>query len=192
MTTQERALVGVAEFLERENVPYMVIGGMANIIWGEPRATLDIDVTVWVPQPQLPSFVSRVRESYTVLVEDALSFVGRTRVLPLETNSGVRIDMVFGLLPFEEDAIRRARRVPIAGTHVRFCTPEDLLLMKIISDRERDVSDARALVLRRWRELDVDYLEPRITELSRLLEREDIEQRWSAWKREALGSSTGE
>ena len=190
MTTQERALVGLAEFLEREDVPYMVIGGMANIIWGEPRATPDIDVTVWVPQPELPSFLNRVGESYRVLVEDALSFVGRTRVLPLDTHSGVRIDMVFGLLPFEEEAIRRARGVPIAGTHVRFCTAEDLLLMKIISDRERDVSDARALVLRRWRELDVDYLEPRITELSRLLEREDIEQRWSAWKREALGSTS--
>jgi hypothetical protein len=192
MTTQERALVGLAEFLEREDVPYMVIGGMANIVWGEPRATLDIDVTVWVPQPQLPSFVNRVRESYRVLVDDALSFVDRTRVLPLDTHSGVRIDMVFGLLPFEEDAIRRARGVPVAGTNVRFCTPEDLLLMKIISDRERDLSDGRGLVLRRWRELDVDYLEPRITELSRLLECEDIEQRWSAWKREALGSSTGE
>ena len=187
MTTQEEALVGLAGFLEREGVPYMVIGGMANIIWGEPRATLDIDVTVWVSQPQLPSFVTLVAASYGVLVEDALSFVDRTRVLPLETRSGVRIDMVFGLLPFEEDAIRRAKDIPIGGTNVRFCTPEDLLLMKIISDRERDLSDARALVLRRWPELDVDYLEPRITELSRLLEREDIEQRWSAWRREASG-----
>ena len=192
MTTQEEALVGLAGFLEREGVPYMVIGGMANIIWGEPRATLDIDVTVWVAEPQLPSFVNRVAESYTVLVEDALPFIGRTRVLPLETASGVRVDMVFGLLPFEEDAIRRAKDIPIGGTNVRFCTPEDLLLMKIISDRERDLSDARALVLRRWRELDVDYLEPRITELSRLLERADIEQRWSAWKREAPASSTKE
>jgi hypothetical protein len=192
MTTQEDALVSLAAFLDRDRVPYMIIGGMANIVWGEPRATLDIDVTVWVPEARLAAFVDRVEQSYRILVEDPLSFVNTTRVLPIETRAGVRIDIVFGLLAFEEEAIRRARAVRIARHDVQFCTPEDLLLMKIVSDRDRDLADARAVLFRRRGELDFEYLEPRITELARLLEREDIERRWAAWKSESAERSRGE
>ena len=184
MTTQEDALLGLAAFLERGGIPYMVIGGLANIVYGEPRATLDIDVTVWVPEAQVPSFVSRIGESYRVLVDSPLEFIASARVLPLETSREVRIDLVFGLAPFEREAIDRARTLPVAGKSVRFCTPEDLLLMKIISDRDRDLADARALALRLGGELDLEYLEPRLTELARLLERPEIEQRWSDWNRE--------
>lgn len=188
MTTQEDALVGLATFLGRGGIPYMVIGGLANIVWGEPRATLDIDVTVWVPDGQLESFVDRVGQSYRVLVDAPLPFIQTARVLPIETTTGVRIDLVLGLLPFEREAIDRARDLMVAGTQVRFCTPEDLVLMKIISDRDRDLADARALVLRLLPALDLHYLEPRIIELARLLKRPAIEERWSEWTR---GTDTG-
>lgn len=46
MTSQEQALVRLARRLSDLEVPYMVIGGVANAVWGEPRATLDIDVTL--------------------------------------------------------------------------------------------------------------------------------------------------
>ena len=45
MTPLERALIALARRLSEINVSYMLVGGMANAIWGEPRATLDIDVT---------------------------------------------------------------------------------------------------------------------------------------------------
>ena len=92
-------------------------------------------------------------------------------MLPLDTDDGVRIDVIFALLPFELDAIRRARDVSVAGWTVRVVTVEDLILMKIISERPRDVADAEALVRRRARDLDRDYLEPRVRELATALER---------------------
>ena len=60
------------------------------------------------------------------------AFVQRTRVRPLDTADGVRIGVIFALLPFELDAIRRARDVTIADRTVHVVTPEDLILMKII------------------------------------------------------------
>jgi len=53
--------------------------------------------------------------------------------------------------------------------------------MKIVSDRDRDITDARAIVKRRLSELDRSYLEPRINEPSELLERPDIRARWNQW-----------
>jgi hypothetical protein len=182
MTAQEDALAAITFFLERAGVPYMVIGGIANLVWGVPRATLDIDVTVLVPADRLEKFIEDIGREYRVLVPNPTSFVRDTRVLPLEGPSGVRIDLVFGLLPFEEEAVGRAVSVDSAGRSMRVCTPEDLILMKIISDRPRDLEDARAIVQRRLRELDLAYLEPRIIEMATLLERGEIQARWQHWK----------
>ena len=60
-------------------------GGLANIVWGEPRATLDIDVTVWVEEPHVAAFIRSVAGRFTLLVEDPIAFIGDTRVLPAES-----------------------------------------------------------------------------------------------------------
>lgn len=44
MTGLERTLIQVVRFLDDNGVPYMVIGGIANLVWGVPRATIDVDM----------------------------------------------------------------------------------------------------------------------------------------------------
>ena len=82
MTIQEDALGEITSFLEREAVPYMIIGGIANLIWGEPRATLDVDVTVLVPPGAVEDFIASVAREFTILVSDPEQFVRDTRVSP--------------------------------------------------------------------------------------------------------------
>jgi hypothetical protein len=41
MTALERALLELDRTLANNSIPYMIIGGMANAVWGEPRATLE-------------------------------------------------------------------------------------------------------------------------------------------------------
>ena len=36
MNSLERALINLADILSANNIPYMIIGGMANAVWGEP------------------------------------------------------------------------------------------------------------------------------------------------------------
>lgn len=187
MTLQERTLVTICHVLEGGGIPYMVIGGLANAVWGEPRATLDIDITVWLPDAELPRLLDRLQADFQLLVTDPADFVAKTRVLPLKGSQGVGIDLIFGMLPFEEAAIRRAVPIRIQDHDVKFCTAEDLILMKIISDRERDISDARGITMRNLTNLDLEYLEPRIRELSTLLERKEIVALWENWKRNAEG-----
>lgn len=75
-----------------------------------------------------------------VLVDNPLAFVSETRVLPIKSKTHQRIDLIFGSLPFEKNAIDRAVKVKIGKTSVYFCTAEDLILLKIISDRQKDIS----------------------------------------------------
>jgi hypothetical protein len=138
-------------------------------------------VTVAVDEDDLPTTVPAIARHFRVPVSDPLAFVQQTRVLPLDTDDGVRIDVIFALLPFELDAIRRAKEVTIADRTVHVVTPEDLILMKIISERPRDVADAEAIVRRRIGDLDLAYLEPRIRELATALESDAILNRWRKW-----------
>lgn len=184
MTEQGRALLRLVSLLDRQQVPYVVIGGLAVAVWGEPRATLDIDASIWVPEDRIESFVLEVRNDFEILVDNPEAFVDETRVLPVLSTEGVRIDLIFGQLPFEQEAIERGTEIATGEGSVRFCTAEDLILMKILSDRDRDQSDARGVALRKMEELDLEYLEPRIRELANLLEKPVILKRWEAWRQE--------
>ncbi len=185
MTAQEAALVAVARLFTRLHVPYMIIGGQANAIWGEPRATLVVDVTVWVSEADLATMVARITESSAPMAPDPTAFAPETRLLPVTTPAGVRVDIIFGQLPFEEEAIGRAVPLEIAGETVRYCAAEDVILHKIHSARARDLDDARGIALRQFARLDRAYLDPRVDELAAALDAPEIAERWAAWCAEA-------
>jgi hypothetical protein len=179
MTPLENAVVAAARALESAGVPYMVIGGLANMIWGEPRTTLDVDITAWVAESDIPRVADRLRGSFRLLPPDPIAFIRETRVLPAETAEGTRVEFVFGQLPFEERAIRRAVARPISGTPVRFCTAEDLIAHKIISDRPRDRDDVQGIIRTQGPRIDRAYLDPLVRELSAALERPEL---WSYYE----------
>lgn len=178
MKLQEEALAVLAERLSAVDIPYMVIGGYANAVWGEPRATLDIDIVLWRPELEVNSLLSQLGPEFRPRVAEAAAFVDDSRVLPLVMGEDVQVDLIFALFPFEETAIRRATSVPFAGAEVRVATAEDLIVLKIVSPRDKDLEDIRGVLRRRRDELDFEYLNPLIEELSETLERPEILQKW--------------
>ena len=70
----------------------------------------------------------------------------------------------------------------IGDISIKFCTAEDLILLKIISERSKDLQDIRGILRFQKENLDYPYLEPRIKELSDLLDRPGIRQQWEKWK----------
>ena len=167
MTSLEQTLVAVARFLRTKKIPYMVIGGAANLFWGVPRTTLDVDVTVQVQEDRLSALVDEIKKCFQSRVKDTQSFVAKMSVLPLQDASGIRIDLIFARLPYEFRAIRRAKTKRVAGESVRICSPEDLIIHKIISDRPRDQEDVRGIIERVGPALDRKYLDPAVKDLAR-------------------------
>src|SRR5262245_13643835 len=137
MPELDEALVTLGSWLDQQRIPYMVIGGFAVTIWGEPRFTRDLDVTISVPDEKLPATIDLVCSEFTPLVKDAAKFVTETRVLPIIVRS-VPVYLIFAALPYEDDAIDRAKPVKLKAGTVRICSPEDLILHKIVSQRQRD------------------------------------------------------
>jgi predicted nucleotidyltransferase len=143
-------LAEIARELDGRRIPYMIIGGQAVLVYGEPRMTRDIDVTLGVGTERLGEILEATRKHHwRVLSDDPMPFVQRTMVLPcIDEASGIRLDFIFSFSPYERQAMDRIRRVDIDGTSVRFASPEDLIIHKIVAGRPRDLEDARIVLLK--------------------------------------------
>jgi hypothetical protein len=170
----EAAVLDVADHLESQKIPYMIFGGFANLHWGRPRLTEDIDIKVDVPEPAWSSFVDGLSRRFTLLVGDALAFVRDTLVVPVSTRTGVRVDLVMAALPYERAAIARAASVAVGERSVKISTAEDLILHKIISDRPRDRDDVEGVIVRQGPKLDRTYLDPKVQEMATGLGKPEI------------------
>jgi predicted nucleotidyltransferase len=169
----ESAVVEVAAVLEQLAVPYMLVGGLAVASWGEPRSTLDVDLTVWA-ESGMDSVVAALERSFKPAIPDAPRFVAKTRVLPLSTSRGIRVDVIFAALPFEKEMIGRASRKQFGDRSVPVASVEDLILMKSVSERTKDQEDVRRLTARFRNTLDKNYLNGRLGEFSEALDRADL------------------
>ena len=174
MNALEATLGRLAQRLSASGTPYMVIGGFANLQWGRPRLTQDLDVTIAADDEQLERLLAVLAPAFRARVEAPMEFARSTAVVPLESAEGVRIDMVIARLALEHEAIARARTVRIMDIEVRFATAEDLILHKIISERSRDLEDVEGIVRRQRGALDLEYLRPRIRQLSNALQRPEM------------------
>jgi predicted nucleotidyltransferase len=160
----------IALGLDERQVPYMIIGGQAVLIYGEPRMTRDIDVTLGVGPDRLADLLAFAHAySWRVLVEHPEEFVQRTMVLPLEdSQSSIRIDLIFSFSPYERQALERVHRIGIGKAAVRFAAPEDVIVHKIIAGRPRDIEDVRS-ILAKVANLDRAYIHYWLAEFDRRL-----------------------
>jgi len=146
----EEILARIGANLSRSNLPYMIIGGQAVLLYGEPRLTRDVDVTLGVNIDRLHDLLTVVKElSLNPIPNDVESFVKQTMVLPtIDEPIGVRVDFIFSFTPYETDAIKRARKITIMDQEVCFASPEDLIIHKIFAGRPRDLEDVWSVILK--------------------------------------------
>lgn len=167
-------LARLTRALEAGDIPFMLIGGQAVLLHGEPRLTQDVDVTLGVGPSRLEDVLALCAEAeLEPLPEDVGDFVRSTFVLPVRDGStGIRVDLIFSTTPYEARAIERAERVDVGGARVPFATAEDLIVHKLFAARPRDLEDAAGVVRRKGPELDWDYLERWCEDFARLPGRE--------------------
>ena len=144
----QKLLKKIANELNAHNIPYMVIGGQAVLIYGEPRLTKDIDITLGVGVSKLSEINSIVEKlNLKILVDE--NFVQNTMVLlVIDEKTGIRVDFIFSFSLYEKQAIKRATDIKFGNTIVRFASLEDLIIHKIIAGRAIDIEDIRSIILK--------------------------------------------
>lgn len=148
---------------------FCIIGGLALQRWGEPRETVDVDLTLLTGFGGEERFVNLLLERFEPRMDGALSFALDRRVLLLRTKSGVGLDVALGGLPFEESVIARSSLFPFpGGLSLRTCSPEDLIVLKAFAARPKDWLDIEGIIVRQTGKLDWPYIQSQLAPLAEL------------------------
>jgi hypothetical protein len=142
------ALADLVKWLDATEMPSMVIGGVAASVLGQPRLTQDVDALAILPEGEWANAISTAAR-YRIFprIENPLDFARRSRVLLMRhEESGIDIDIIFGGLLFERTAIDNSKVHEIGGLRVRLPRVEDLLVMKAVARRPKDLQDIEGLL----------------------------------------------
>lgn len=166
-------LIKVVKILSRLNIPYLVTGGIAVLVWGRPRFTADIDLVVEIKEQDLSKLQIALKElshkGYIDLdaMKDAFEHQGEFNFIDGDT--GVKVDFwIMTNSVLDQSRFERKRPKKILGADVYFSSPEDLILIKLKwhkeSESSRQFEDVQS-ILKITENLDRDYIEKMANQL---------------------------
>lgn len=148
MSALADTLGALARVLDGQDVPWFVFGAQAVSVRGAPRATQDVDVTIDVERPRLRDLIRALeseglRHRFPDIAEELLA---DGAVLPLVHPSGMEVDLVLAASGLEALALRRATPEAIDDVVVPVAHATDLVVMKVLAGRGKDLDDLRSLL----------------------------------------------
>ena len=154
---------------------WYVFGAQAVIVYGVPRLSADVDVTLALVPDTPERFASDMADAGFALRVDDPEFVRRTRVMPfVHTATGMPLDVVLAGSGLEDEFLDRAKPTDIGRTTVPVIDVGDLIVAKILAARPKDLEDAMALWRVHGRTLDADRLRATLRSLEEALSQSDL------------------
>ncbi len=132
---------------QKHDVKYLVIGGIAAVLYGVPRATFDLDILIEASPENVQRLLQALLEAgigtaSLTSVEDVLAhevtiFKDRVRIDVQTTTPGLSF----------EDAWQNREEMEYQGQVFQVVSRQDLITAKRASGREIDLEDVRLLEL---------------------------------------------
>lgn len=171
-----RALADLARAFAELGRRWYVFGAQAVAAAGVPRFTADIDVTVEAAPRDLEVLVNAFAKRRLTPrdVADLPRFVAETRVVPVVHGSGLPVDVVLAGPGLEEEMLARVRLRKIGKMEIPFIETGDLVVLKVLAGRPKDLEDVRALLRLHPADLDVEVARERLGRLAEVLEDEGL------------------
>jgi cytochrome P450 len=161
-------VIAIDEALAEAKIPHAIGGALALAYYAEPRATIDVDVNVFVGvdrRNEVIEALGAVGVATANLDDTALERDGQCRLWWGENP----VDLFFAYDPFHQEMRKAVRRAPFAGTTIPILAPEHLAVCKAVFDRAKDWLDIEQMLLA-TDELDVVEIEG---SLERMVGRDD-------------------
>lgn len=162
----------VIEALQAADIEYMVGGALALWAWGEPRATMDLDLVISVSVEAVPRLSDELKTRDMLLPPDIIldALIEERLDVPLNAThvySGFKADfyLLFSNDDFGQTAFSRRKQVDLGS---RFGTlyvhsPEDLIIYKLwyyrISKQTKHPRDIYAILIAQRDQIDLEYIQ---------------------------------
>ena len=174
MITLFEEAVKLQDMLLDEGLDFFFVGGIPLQIWGQPRLTTDIDLTVFSElvneDARIKWFLSRFKPLIGT-VNSTLQFALQKRVLLLQTESQTEIDIMLGTIADISEELRRSSFQQFTPTlQLKICSAETLIALKTVAGRGQDFVDIETVMIKQDA-IDWEYIE---SYLGQVMEYEDI------------------
>lgn len=167
--------VELGEKLGRQGISYCIIGGTAYQRWGEPRQTTDVDATLVVEFGTELETLKKLLKMFASRIENPEAFAVQNRIVLLQSEEGIGIDLSLGGLAYESRLIERSSLWEVPGHgEIRTCSAEDLVVLKSFASRPQDWIDVEKVIIRQGSRLDRALIIEELTPLVELKEEPEI------------------
>jgi hypothetical protein len=175
-------LAAVAAF-DAAGIEVLVYGGMALAMFGEPRETRDADLAVAGVTAEAGHDALAATGLTTVITFSEIIFGGLT-ITRLTLVGDGKLNVVDLISPrserYAKALMQRPLRGALEGQELRVVAPEDFILLKVLSTRDRDLEDARTIVAALRGRLDLALLDQEAASLASEILDHDVAGRYRA------------
>jgi len=161
MRTIEQILDIVCDFLNSNNIDYVIVGGFAVLFYGNPRTTMDIDYVIQIEDENIPVLIKFFQENgfYADKYDMRAAFKERSHCTVEDKETMFRLDIKGVYSEMDERVLKNKRKVELDNIAIWIASPEDTIINKLVFSREQDLKDAIGIFIRQYESLDLDYLE---------------------------------
>ena len=156
--TPPELAVEVSGLLRAAGIDHAVGGALALGFYAEPRGTLDVDLNIFVDADEPGEALGALSAGGIAIDhEHAVATIASRGDLFLR-HRGCRLDLFFNSIPLHASVARRTREVRLLGVNVPILAPEDLIVLKLLFNRHKDVVDIERIVAAMGADLDWPYV----------------------------------
>lgn len=154
---------------------WFVFGAQAAVLHGAARLTADVDVTVDARNVPASAIVREAsRHGFAAQIPNK-QFIELTRVIPLlHSATRLPVDLVLAGPGLEDLFLGRATEYRLGRVRVPVASLEDLVAMKLISGRPKDLEDVDALLSARMPDVNVAQIHETLSLAESLLDQSDL------------------
>lgn len=137
---------------------WYVFGAQAVMVYGRPRLTVDVDVTVELRGEAPADLVAALApQGFALRFPLSPERLRGARLLPLShAPTALPLDLVIASPGIDEEFLERARLLDLGGAIVPVASVEDLVAMKILAGRRKDLEDVRGVLAEQRGRVDLD------------------------------------
>ncbi len=165
MMSIEHVLFTWVDLCDRLNIDFAVMGGIAVRAHGVPRPTYDVDLTIAADDSKIQELLVTARNMDCLVPEPYLKgWKDRVSGMPviklkqwLKDGCGIDVDLFVAESPFLRSLMGRRQLSDVGGRQVPVATAEDVILLKLIASRPRDLGDVQDILFMQGG-LDVGYM----------------------------------
>jgi hypothetical protein len=153
-------LVALGRVMEERGLRWYVFGAQAVVVHGRPRLTADVDATVDLGGAAAGDLVDALAgHGFALRFPLSPEHLREARLLPMvHAPSAMPLDLVIAGPGLDQEFLARARRVDFGDVEVPVVSPEDLVAMKVLAGRRKDIEDVRGVLVEQEGRLDLDRI----------------------------------